>query len=81
MTTLADIEALDSKTRELINQVKLGNDVLLTQANTPIARIIPFEQAGKLPSGSSLKFKSFHLGSKGPLPSKSELADEMIEPQ
>ena len=80
MTTLAEVNGLDRRTQELIKQVKLGNDVVLTEANTPVARIVPVATESKTEAPTSLKFQSFHLGSKKPLESKSELADEMISP-
>ena len=41
MTTIAELNDLAGPLAELLKQVKTGNEVLLTQGNRPVARLVP----------------------------------------
>ena len=66
---------------DLIKQVQAGNEVLLTQGNKPVARIVAASENG-ISSGAALSIRSI----KGhrvltPIISQGELAKEMFEGQ
>ena len=63
---------------DLVKQVQAGDEVLLTQGNKPVARIVSVSENG-MPSGTALKIGSI----KGhrvltPIISQGELAEEMF---
>jgi antitoxin (DNA-binding transcriptional repressor) of toxin-antitoxin stability system len=63
---------------ELVEQVKAGNEVLLTQSNKPVAKLVAAVQNGN-PTTASLRIRTF----KGhrilaPVISQADLADEMF---
>ena len=66
---------------ELVKQVQAGNEVVLTQGNKPVAKLVPAVENGVAPH-TALKIHSL----KGhrvltPVISQSELAEEMFIPQ
>jgi prevent-host-death family protein len=70
-----------SELADLVKQVQAGNDVLLTQGDKPVARLVPAHDA-KTASASPLRVRSF----KGhriltPVIKQEELADEMFKRQ
>jgi antitoxin (DNA-binding transcriptional repressor) of toxin-antitoxin stability system len=76
MTVKAEVGTGDLA--ELIKQVQAGNEVLLTQGNKPVARIVVAGGNG-IPTGKGLKIRSI----KGhrvltPIISQDELAEEMF---
>ena len=78
MTTIAEVNDLAGPLAELLKQVKAGNEVLLTQGNRPVARLVPASKEGLLPT-SPLRFRSL-AGHRvlTPLISQTELADELF---
>ena len=63
---------------DLIKQVQAGDEVLLTQGNKPVAKIVSASENG-IPSGTALNIRSI----KGhrvltPVISQGELAEEMF---
>ncbi len=77
MTTIAEVNDLAGPLAELLKQVKAGNEVLLTQGNRPVARLVPASKEGALPS--PLRFRSL-AGHRvlTPLISQTELAEELF---
>lgn len=66
---------------ELVKQVQAGNEVLLTQGNKPVARLVPAVENGIAPH-TALQIRSL----KGhrvltPVISQSEIAEEMFNRQ
>ena len=79
MTMTAEVSTLSEQITELIKQVQSGHEVLLTQDNQPIAKLVPATGMGSAVS-QSLHFRSL----KGhrvltPAISQTELAEEMFE--
>ncbi len=72
-----ELSEMDVRTRELIKKATAGDEVLFTEANVPVARIVPIEKSAPAPR-EPLKFKTYAMGFKGELPSKSEMAEEMF---
>ena len=63
---------------ELVKQVLAGNEVLLTQGDKPVAKLVPaFEKS--VPKGSALRIRSLQ-GHRvlTPVISQDELAEEMF---
>jgi prevent-host-death family protein len=63
---------------ELVEQVKAGNEVVLTESNRPVAILVAAVQNGN-PTGESFRIRTF----KGhriltPVISQADLADEMF---
>lgn len=77
MTVTAEVNDLPSRFAELIKQVQEGNDVILTQGNKPVARLMP-ATGNDQPSGL-FQIRSFkgHEVLTSTI-STSELADEML---
>jgi prevent-host-death family protein len=78
MTMTAEVRA--EQLAELIKQVQAGNEVLLTQGNKPVAKLIATSLGDS--ANSTLNFQSF----KGhriltPVIRQEELADEMFSPE
>ena len=76
MKVIAEIET--GQLADLIKQVEAGNEVLLTQGNKPVARIVSASEIGNS-SGAALNIHSF----KGhrvltTIISQRELAEEMF---
>ena len=63
---------------ELVEQVKAGNEVLLTESDKPVAKLVPAVQNGGVTT-SSLRIRSFH-GHRvlEPVISQADLAEEML---
>lgn len=79
MTMTAEIDA--ARLAELIKQVQAGNEVLLTQGNKLVAKLVPAVENGVTPH-TTLQIRSL----KGhrvltPVISQSELAGEMFTRQ
>ena len=74
----ATLTEADVRLRELVEQAAQGVDVILVHQNKAVARIVPVKEQPTEPA-KKLIVPSYHLGSKGPLPSRSEIADEMLE--
>jgi prevent-host-death family protein len=71
-------EAGTGQLAELVKQVQAGNEVLVTQANKPVARLVAVSQNEK-PKAAALRIRSF----KGhrvltPVISQADLAEEMF---
>lgn len=75
----ATLTDADVRLRELVEQATRGIDVVLVQDNKPIARIVPVTEPQRSDSPKKLDVPSYHLGFKGPMPSSSEIADEMLD--
>lgn len=78
MTTTAEVTEFAGQLAELVKQVQAGNEVLLTQGNKPVARLMPAF------NNESLGARTLHIRSlKGhrvltPVISHAELAEEMF---
>jgi len=79
MTMTAEIAA--GQLAELVKQVQAGHEVLLTQDNKPVAKLVPATENGTAPH-TALQIRSFR-GHRvlSPVISQSELADEMFSGQ
>jgi prevent-host-death family protein len=79
MTVTAEIGA--GQLAELVKQVQAGNEVLLTQGNKPVAKLVPAVENGAAP-GAALRIRSL-TGHRvlTPVISQAELADEMFNRQ
>ena len=78
MTMTAEVRA--EQLAELVKQVQAGNEVLLTQGNKPVAKLIATSTGNS--AAATLNFQSF----KGhriltPIIRQEELADEMLSPE
>ena len=81
MTTTAEVNELPGRLAELVKQVQAGNEVLLTQGNKPVARLVPALE-NRTPPGAPLQIRSL----KGhrvlaPVVSQAELAEEIFSRQ
>ena len=77
MTTTAEIGELTGQLAELVKQVQAGNEVLLTEGNKPVARLVP--ALAQATAGAALQIRSL----KGhrvltPMISQAELAEELF---
>ncbi len=77
MTTTAEISELTGQLAELVKQVQAGNEVLFTEGNKPVARLVSAH--GQAVAGAALQIRSL----KGhrvltPVISHAELAEEML---
>jgi antitoxin (DNA-binding transcriptional repressor) of toxin-antitoxin stability system len=79
MTMTAEIGA--APLAELIKQVQAGNEVLLTQGNQPVAKLVPAVENSVAPRAAVQirSLKGHHVLTS--VISQSELADEMFTPQ
>lgn len=78
MTTV-DLNKVDSKTRHFVLEAKGGNEIVFMEGDKPIARIVPVDNSNEKPAEPPiLNLKTFQMEPKLPLPSRSELADEMF---
>jgi len=78
MTTTAEVTEFAGQLAELVKQVQAGNEVLLTQDNKPVARLMPALEKGT-PDRRALHIRSL----KGhrvltPVIPHAELAEEMF---
>jgi prevent-host-death family protein len=78
MTTTAEVKEFTGRLAELVRQVRVGNEVLLTQERKPVAKIVSTSE-NRIVSGAKLQSHSL----KGhrvltPAVSQSELAEEMF---
>ena len=81
MTTVADVSEFAGSFVEWLKQVQAGNEVLLTQGNKPVAKLVPASEP-KIESGTPLRIRSL----KGhrvltPVLSQEELAEELFAPR
>jgi prevent-host-death family protein len=81
MTKTAEINEFSGRLAELVEQVQAGDEVVLTQGNKPVAKIVSATEE-KTSSGATIEIHSL----KGhrvltPAISQSELADEMFARQ
>ena len=81
MTKTAEVHEFSGQLAELIKQVQAGNEIVLTQGNQPVAKIVPAKEEGNA-SKATIEIRSL----KGhrvltPVISQSELADEMFARQ
>ena len=81
MTTTAEVSEVVQRLAEMLEQVRAGNEVILTQQSKPVARLVP-PLAQVTTSSSTLRIGSL----KGhrvlsPVVSQAELADELFGPQ
>lgn len=79
MTTTAEVNGFTGQLAELVKQVQAGHEVLLTQGNKPVARLVPAGDREIVP-GAALQIRSL----KGhrvltPSISQAELAAEMFD--
>jgi prevent-host-death family protein len=78
MTTTAEVNEFTGRLAELVKQVQAGNEVLLTQNNKPVAKLVsPDEKENRM--GGTFQVQSL----KGhrvlvPTISQSELGEEMF---
>ncbi len=77
MTVFADVGT--SQLAELVKQVQAGNEVLLTQDNLTVAKLVP-APVTDLAGGTDFQIRSFK-GHRAltPLISQAELAEEMFQ--
>lgn len=78
MTPVAEVNDLAERLVELVKQVEAGHEVLLTQGDRPVAKLVPASEA-KSGSRAPLRIRSL----KGhrvltPVFSQAELAGEMF---
>ena len=78
MTMTAEVKELAGQLAELVKQVQAGNEVLLTQGNKPVAKLVPAGEREAIPGGA-LRIRSL----KGhrvliPVVSQAQLAEEMF---
>jgi antitoxin (DNA-binding transcriptional repressor) of toxin-antitoxin stability system len=81
MTTTTEVNGFTGKLAELVKQVQAGNEVLLTQDDKTVAKLVP-ASGNEIASGTTFQIHSL----KGhrvltPVISQSELADEMFSRQ
>lgn len=81
MTTTAEVNEFNGRLAELVKRVQSGNEVLLTQDDKTVAKLVPVS-GDKIASGTTFQVHSL----KGhrvltPVISQSELADEMFSRQ
>lgn len=81
MTKTAEVSEFTGRLAELVKQVQAGDEVVLTQSNKPVARIVAASDKQTAP-GTLLQIRSL----KGhriltPAISQSDLADEMFSGQ
>lgn len=78
MTKTAEVSDFTGQLAELIKQVQAGNEVVLTQSNKPVAKLIAAPES-KVAHSTSLQIRSLK-GHRVLTPdiSQSELADEMF---
>ena len=74
----AEVKDMAGQLAELVKQVQAGNEVLLTQGNKPIAKLVPADE-GAAPTAGPLRIRSL----KGhrvltPNITQAELAEEMF---
>jgi prevent-host-death family protein len=79
MTTTAEVNDFAGRLAELVERVQAGDEVLITQGNKPIARLVPAVKEEAAPR-AALQVRSL----KGhrvltPVISQAELAEEMFE--
>jgi prevent-host-death family protein len=78
MTVTAEVKESAGQLAELVKQVQAGNEVLLTQGNEPVAKLVPADGKGAS-SGAPLRIRSLkghRVLSK--VISQEELAEEMF---
>ena len=78
MTTTAEVNDFDGRLAELVERVQAGDEVLLTQGNKPVARLVPATKKAHSPR-AALRIRSL----KGhrvltPVISQAEIAEEMF---
>ena len=78
MTKTAEVNEVNGRLAELVKQVQAGNEVVLTERNKPVAKLVSASEKEITP-GTTLQIHSL----KGhrvltPNISQSELADEMF---
>ncbi len=78
MTTVAEVSEFPGQLAEWLKQVQAGDEVLLTQGNKPVAKLVPASEP-KAGSSAPLQIRSL----KGhrvltPVFSQAELAEEMF---
>lgn len=76
-TTTAEIAEVTGQLAELVKQVRAGHEVLLTEGNKPVARLVP--ALGQTAARSSLQIRSL----KGhrvltPTIAQAELAEDIL---
>ena len=81
MTTTAEVNEFTGRLAELVKRVQSGNEVLLTQGDKTVAKLVPASEH-EIASGTTFQIRSL----KGhrvltPVISQSELADEMFSRQ
>ena len=78
MTTVAEVSELAGRLAELLKQVQAGGEVLLTQGNEPVAKLVP-ASGQKTGSGAPLRIRSLR-GHRvlTPVLSQADLAEEMF---
>jgi antitoxin (DNA-binding transcriptional repressor) of toxin-antitoxin stability system len=79
VTTIADIDEVASRIVEFIDQVKAGNEVVLTEGHKPVARLVAPVEEQSIPPGQTLNIES-SKGHKVLIPtfSHAELAEELF---
>lgn len=55
-TTIVDVREMQARLTELISLVSTGTEVILTDGNTPLARVVPFT------SGITRRVAGLHAG-------------------
>ena len=82
MTTIAELDEVAGRIAELIDQVKAGNEVVLTEGHKPVARLVAPAEESSIPSGQPLNIRAIK-GHKVLIPafSHAELAEELFGQQ
>jgi antitoxin (DNA-binding transcriptional repressor) of toxin-antitoxin stability system len=55
VTTTAEIDESAGRLAELIDQVKAGNEVILTEGQRPVARLVAAVEESAIPAGQPLE--------------------------
>lgn len=79
---MAEVNEPNGQLAELVKQVQAGNEVVLTQGNRPVARLVPTvggEAAQEAAPGAALRIRSLkgHQVLTPPI-SQAELAEELF---
>lgn len=80
MTKTAEIKEFSGQLAELVKQVQAGNEVVLTQGNQPVAKIVSAKEERDASGAIEIRSLKGHRVLT-PVISQSELADEMFARQ
>jgi antitoxin (DNA-binding transcriptional repressor) of toxin-antitoxin stability system len=79
VTTTAEVDEIAGRLAEFIDQIKAGNEVVLTEGHKPVARLVPPGRERSIPTGQPLNIRALE-GHKVLIPtfSHAELAEELF---